>query len=93
VFKRVVAWGDGWMPTRATPDDIKTGRSTLDKLCEAAGRDSRAIEIIVYGEASDLEMLKRFEEAGASRVIVRLATTEGDAALTELERMAEHLLP
>ena len=23
VFKRVVAWGDGWMPTRATPEDIK----------------------------------------------------------------------
>ena len=27
VFKRVVAWGDGWMPTRATPEDIKNAHS------------------------------------------------------------------
>jgi len=91
VFKRVVAWGDGWMPTRATPEDIKNGRATLDKLSEAAGRDSRSIEIIVYGEAGDRELLKRYEEAGANRAIVRLSTTEGDVALTELERMAELL--
>jgi probable F420-dependent oxidoreductase len=92
VFKRVVAWGDGWMPTRATPEDIKRGRSTLDKLCKAAGRDSRSIEIMVYGEAGEPEMLKRFEAAGATRAIVRLSITEGGAALTELERMAEQLL-
>jgi probable F420-dependent oxidoreductase len=91
VFQRVVAWGDGWMPTRATPEDIKRGRATLDELAKAAGRDPSSIEITVYGEASDPEMLKRFEEAGASRVIVRPQTTDGDAALTELERMAERL--
>jgi probable F420-dependent oxidoreductase len=92
VFKRIVAWGDGWMPTRATPQDIKSGRATLDELANAAGRDPHSIEIMVYGEAGDPETLKRFEQAGASRVIVRLQTTEGDAALTELERMAEQLL-
>jgi probable F420-dependent oxidoreductase len=92
VFKRIVAWGDGWMPTRATPQDIKSGRATLDELAKAAGRDPHSIEIMVYGEAGDPETLKRFEEAGASRVTVRLQTTEGDAALTELERMAEQLL-
>jgi probable F420-dependent oxidoreductase len=91
VFKRIVAWGDGWMPIRATPQDIKSSRATLDELADAAGRDPRSIEIMVYGEASDPEMLKRFEEAGASRVTVRLQVTEGDAALTELERMAEQL--
>jgi probable F420-dependent oxidoreductase len=91
VFKRIVAWGDGWMPTRATPEDIKRGRATLDELADAAGRDPSSIDVIVYGEASDIEMLKRFEQSGASRVIVRLPITEGDAALTELERMAAQL--
>lgn len=91
VFQRVVAWGDGWMPTRATPEDVKRGRATLDELAAAAGRAPSSIDVTVYGEASDPEMLKRFEEAGASRVIVRLQTTEGGAALTELERMAEQL--
>jgi probable F420-dependent oxidoreductase len=91
VFQRVVAWGDGWMPTRATPEDIKQGRATLEALAAAAGRDPSAIDVTVYGEASDPEMLKRFEEVGANRVIVRPQTTEGEGALTELERMAEQL--
>jgi probable F420-dependent oxidoreductase len=91
VFQRVVAWGDGWMPIRTTPDDIKRARATLDKLAAAAGRDPRSIDVTVYGEASDSETLKRFEGSGASRVIVRLETTVGEAALTELERMAQRL--
>lgn len=91
VFQRVVAWGDGWMPTRATPEDIKRGRATLDELAVAAGRDPRSIEITVFGEAGDPEVVKRFEEAGASRVIVRPQTTEGDAALRDLEDLAARL--
>ena len=79
------------MPTRATPEDIKNARATLDELAPTAGRDPKSIEITVYGEASDPDMLKRFEDAGADRVIVRLQTTEGEAALNELERMAEQL--
>jgi probable F420-dependent oxidoreductase len=91
VFQRVVAWGDGWMPTRATPEDIKRGRATLDKLADAAGRDPSSIDITVFGEASDPEALKRFEEAGANRAIVRFDSTVDDAALMGLERMAEQL--
>jgi probable F420-dependent oxidoreductase len=92
VFTRVVEWGDGWMPIRATPEDIKRARTTLNQLADAAGRDQHSIEITVFGEASDPEVLKRFEEAGANRVIVRPQTTEGDAALAELERIAVQLL-
>jgi alkanesulfonate monooxygenase SsuD/methylene tetrahydromethanopterin reductase-like flavin-dependent oxidoreductase (luciferase family) len=92
VFKRVAEWGDGWMPTRATPDDIKRGRATLDGLARAAGRNPRAIEITIYGEESDPDLLKRYEDAGADRAIVRPPTTEGEAALTGLERIAERVL-
>jgi probable F420-dependent oxidoreductase len=92
VFKRVVAWGDGWMPTRATPEDIKNARATLATLAAEAGRDPRSIQITVYGEAGDRDLLKRFADAGADRVIVRLETTEGEEALNALERMAEQLL-
>ena len=91
VFKRVVAWGDGWMPTRATAEDIKMGRATLDALADAAGRAPSSLEITVYSQDGDPETLKRFEDSGASRVTVRLPTTVGEAALTELERMAERL--
>ncbi len=88
VFQRVVAWGDGWMPVRATPDDIKKGRASLNELATAAGRDPESLDVTVFGEASDREAIKRFEDAGADRVIVRLPSTADESALTELERMA-----
>jgi probable F420-dependent oxidoreductase len=92
VFKRVVAWGDGWMPIRLTPEEVKRGRAALDELATAAGRDPSTIDITVFGQASDPETLQKFAEAGASRVIVRLSTTLSDAALTELEQMAAQVL-
>lgn len=91
VFKRVAAWGDGWMPIRVTPEDVKRGRATLDELARAAGRAPSSIEITVYGQDSDPETLKKFEGSGASRVTVRLPTVVGDAASTALERLAERL--
>src|SRR5437773_7918238 len=92
VFQRVVAWGDGWMPIRVTPEEVKMGRATLDALAAAAGRDPSTIDVTVFGQASDREALQRFAEAGASRVIVRLPTTLSEAALTELEQMAARVL-
>jgi probable F420-dependent oxidoreductase len=92
VLQRVVAWGDGWMPIRLTPEDIKQGRATLDGLAATAGRDPKTLDITVFGEASNRDSMQRFAEAGASRVIVRLADTESATALTALEQMATQVL-
>ena len=43
VFKRVVAWGDGWMPVRVSEEQVRAGRATLDELAEAAGRDPKSV--------------------------------------------------
>ena len=92
VFRRVVRWGDGWMPTAANPDLIRAGRATLDELAEAAGRDPKSINITVFGQPADSDAIKAMEDAGADRVIVRLASTQDEGALTELERMAEQVI-
>ncbi len=92
VFKRVVDYGDGWMPNRVTPEQIKAGRATLDELAEAAGRDPNSIQVIVYGQPADPDILKQFEEAGADEVALRLETAEEDEALANLEKMAEAVL-
>jgi probable F420-dependent oxidoreductase len=92
VFKRVVAWGDGWMPNGATPELVKMGRATLDELADAAGRDPKSIQVTVFGQPAERDVVKSFEEAGADRVIVRLASTQDAGALNELERMAQQVL-
>jgi probable F420-dependent oxidoreductase len=92
VFKRVVAWGDGWMPNRVSPEQVKRGRATLDELAEAAGRNPRSIQVSVFGQSADPEVIQEFQDAGADRVIVRLPNTQDQGALDELERMAERVL-
>ena len=92
VFRRVVNWGDGWMPNRVTPEDIRQGRIEIDKLCKECGRDPNSISISVYGQPADAELLKAFESAGADRVMVRLATASEEPALESLQEIASKVL-
>ena len=70
VFQRVVAYGDGWMPVRVTPEQVRAGRATLDELAAAAGRDPKSIRLMVYNLPADRDLIQRMEEAGADRVVV-----------------------
>ena len=88
VFRRVARWGDGWMPTAASPEQIAAGRAAIDELAEASGRDPSTINITVFGQPADRELIGRFEEAGANRVIIRLPDTTSSGALDEVERIA-----
>ena len=92
VFRRVVAWGDGWLPNRVTPDEVREGRSILDELANDAGRDPASIEITVSGQPPDGELIGQYEAAGAVRVVVRLAEMEEDQTMEQVDRIAEAVL-
>lgn len=92
VFRRVVRWGDGWMPTAASPEQIAAGRAAIDELAEASGRDPSTINITVFGQPADREAISRFADAGANRVIIRLPDTTTASALDEIERIAAAVL-
>ena len=53
VFKRLVSWGNAWMPNRITPQEIEDGRKQIENLCIESGRDPNEIGITVYGVAAD----------------------------------------
>jgi probable F420-dependent oxidoreductase len=89
VLERVVAWGDGWLPNRITPDQLRESRATLDRLAKDAGRDPGAITISVHGQPADRDLIRRLLDAGANRVLVRPSTVKTDADMgAELERIA-----
>ena len=92
VFKRVVRWGDGWMPTGATPEDIVKARASLSELAEAAGRDPSSINITVHSQPADKDLIAQFEEAGADRVLMRLAGSDQAELLADLEETARLVL-
>ena len=92
VFKRVVQWGDGWFPVGVTPEDVERGRATLSELAEAAGRDPTSISITVHSLPPDKDLIDRFEEAGADRVLVRAAASDEAGLLADLEETARKVL-
>ena len=94
VFRRVVEWGDGWMPNRVTPDDIRAGRRKLDELATEAGRAPDSISISVFGQPADRDLISDLFDAGADRVMVPVETADADedAAFERLSRIAESVL-
>jgi probable F420-dependent oxidoreductase len=93
VLERVVAWGDGWLPNRITPEQLGESRATLDRLAKDAGRNPAALTISVYGQPADRELVRRFHDAGATRVIVRPPVVKTESEMgAELTRIADAVL-
>ena len=107
VLKRVVAYGDGWMPARAAsivskdhPDfvdhkEIKQGRKQLNDLAEQAGRDPASIQVLAWGGPGQYRTraeLDALEEAGANRTTIWLQSNTESGALEELAELADRLL-
>jgi probable F420-dependent oxidoreductase len=77
VLKRVIAFGDGWFPNRIPPDDQMIARvEELQRLGEEAGRGP--IPVTLQIPPRDPDVLRRYEEAGVTRVVHMLRA--GDAA-------------
>ncbi|MGH7304684.1 MAG: LLM class F420-dependent oxidoreductase [Candidatus Rokuibacteriota bacterium] len=93
VLQRVVAWGDGWLPNRITPGELRESRATLDRLAKDAGRNPSAITISVHGQPADRDLLRRLHDAGATRLIVRPPVVQTESEMgAEMARIAEAVL-
>lgn len=94
VFKRVAEWGDGWMPVRASVDEIKKGRATIDELAKQAGRDPKSIEVLAFGFPGRFrtrEEIDDLAQAGVNQVTIWI-DTDGEGALSEMEELARTVL-
>ena len=96
VFKRVVEWGDGWMPGGgASVEAISRGREALNDLAQKAGRDPASIQVLAFGGPGgfrDRQVIDDYEQAGADRVTIFLDNTEGNQALQRMEEIARRVL-
>ncbi|HCE76994.1 MAG TPA: LLM class F420-dependent oxidoreductase [Dehalococcoidia bacterium] len=92
VFKRVVSWGDAWMPNRISPDDIEYGKNELKRLCEESGRDFSTIGITVYGATPDPNVVDELFSAGAERIVLSIDSTPEKEALEQLNSFAHDFL-
>jgi len=92
VFQRTVAYGNGWMPTRSTPETIKQGRAVLNELATHAGRGPKSIAILAYIAPGNRASLQALGEAGADAAAAMLTSESETAALAELAQLAQQTL-
>ena len=92
VLKRVVKWGDGWLPIRLSPEDIVKAQQKLLKLCDTEDRDPSTIQITMHSLPPDKELISRLEEIGVDRVLVGVASATQEEIFEELEVIAESIL-
>ncbi len=76
--------GDGWFPFTLSPDDLAASATRMRSVAGAAGRDPEAIEISAWpgshdpASENDVDYVRRFVAAGASRLLVRPRITRPD---------------
>ena len=92
VLQRVVAYGDGWMPARMSPERLQENRNRLNELATAAGRDPATLPIRVFGAPNDADAKKRYEDAGAQAMVILLPPTKPDEAVRIMEDTAQRLI-
>lgn len=94
-LKRVGEVGDGWFGVNVTPEAAPGLIVRMKQYAQAAGRDSEKLTFAVspgIGSPVDMDMVKRFRDAGVHQVIAGGIPHDAKNAKGEIERLAEKLV-
>jgi len=88
--RRALAYGDGWVPHARRPayGDVLGKLPEFAALAREAGRDPATVPITVFGVAEDGDLIKRYRDAGAARLLFNLPAAKADEVLPVLDRCA-----
>ena len=88
--RRALAYGDGWLPHARRPayGEVLGMLPEFRKMAAEAGRAPETVPITVFGVAEDADLIKRYRDAGAARIIFNLPAAKSDEVLPVLDRCA-----
>ena len=90
-LRRVVEYGDGWLPRARGGFDPHEGVGRLRAVADEAGRDMATLSVSVFGAPADAAVLDLYREAGIDRAVLSLPSESADAVLPLLDDHAKHL--
>jgi probable F420-dependent oxidoreductase len=92
-LRRVADVGQGWFPFSIGPDELAARLRDLEPLLAARGRTRSEIQVVIcpYMTAADLDLVKRYRDAGADQVVL-LAMASQPNLLRVLDDMATNIV-
>ena len=93
-FERTAKYGDGWFAPTAGPEQLAPMLEELKKACEAVDRDPGTVEISTMwiDVAGGMDVLRRYEDLGVSRLIVPVFALGGGDPMAALEKLGEEVI-
>jgi probable F420-dependent oxidoreductase len=85
--RRAVRYGDGWMPqvTEKSPTPLIELLPRFRQMCAEGGRDPDKMDISIGGQQPDVDVVKRYRDAGVNRVSTSLPSEKADTILPLLD--------
>jgi len=91
-LKRVARFADGWFPANLPPEKFKEAIPEIKRLAKEAGRDPEKLEFSVLmmaqGEGPSVDTMKRYQEAGVSRMIVLAGAAASGSGVEAVKGLA-----
>ena len=89
-YRRALRYADGWMPLlHRGDDDIIKHMKNLPPEAERLDRSLNDFEVSVCEAPFDARVLSEYQVAGVDRALLRVTPDQTDAALAELDRIAQ----
>ena len=86
--RRAARYGNGWIPIAGRADDVAAQIPEFRKFAAEAGRDVASLEVSAFGAAGTEDVVKRYRDAGLTRVVFGLPPANREALLPVLDRLA-----
>ena len=88
--ERIAEYGDGWLPRyiATDPAGIAAGRKRIAALYRERGRDPDTLDITLFGCKTDRAVMRRFEQAGVTRILFVLLPEQPEETLRRIEEVA-----
>ena len=87
-LKRIVRSGDGWLPRAVNPDRVLAGMKKLNTFAREAGRDPATISVSVFAPPPKDEVVNRFRETDAERIVLIVPPQDASDTMRRLDRYA-----
>ncbi len=87
-LRRIVRFGDGWLPRAMKPEIVTKGMARLAQFAEEAGRDPASISVSVFAPPPKDMVINQFRETAVERVILMIPPQDEAKTLARMDRYA-----